>query len=187
MFYNNKGVDAFLANDRTTAYAYFKQGILTDPSLVDNYTILGLLYRRMGRNDWAEENYQVALKIYPDDGTTLENLAALYRMTNRVAEADRIKRDLRSRRYNNPYYHYLLGEEALEIHDLRLARKHFRQAISLQEKNHEFYFALAKTLYLLGEKDSSKHYMKLAKKYSDSKSEEIRYQYKLNTISQLDK
>lgn len=185
MFYNNKGVDALLVGDQIRAYAYFKKGIITDPTLVDNYTNLGLLYRRNGKNDWAKANYLLSLKLAPDDGTTLENLASMYAETGRLSEANKIKRNLNKKRQENPYYHYLLGEEALDVHDLHMAKRHFREAISLQGRNHEFYFAMAKTLYLLGETESSQHYLKLAKKYSDSRPEELRYQMKLDSYSRL--
>jgi tetratricopeptide (TPR) repeat protein len=186
MFYNNKGVDALVEKDFNTAYAYFKQGILTDPYQVDNYTNLGLLYRWMGYDELAEKNYMQSLTIAPEDGTTLENLAVLYRLTGRESEAEKIELSLRNKRRENPYYHFLQGEEALEKNELSEALKHFRNAIQLQEKNHEFYFAMAKTLFLMGEKERSKYYLKLAKKHSRSHSEQLLYQEKLNSYSHLD-
>ena len=186
MFYNNKGVDALIDKDYQRAYAYFKKGIKTDAYMVDNYTNLGLLYRLMGRNDYAENNYTIALKLEPNDGTTLENLAVLYRMTGRVHEADKIQRDLKKKRLSNPYYHYLLGEQALEDSDLLAARKHFRSAINLLSGNHEFYFAMARTLHLLGDKDGTQRFLYLAKKHSDSEpDQQLRYQQKLNSYSKL--
>ena len=187
MFYNNKGVDHLIDNDFEQAYAYFKKGMQYDPTLVDNYTNLGVLYRKLGYLQDAEKNYNFALKISPDDGTTLENLASLYRKTDRLHEADKIERDLRDKRRSNPYYHYLLGQQAFERNELADARGHFRRAITLYDKNHEFHFAMATTLYLLGEKEASQKYMSLAHRYSESKSDELRYQYKLDSYSQLDK
>jgi len=185
MFYNNKGVDALINNDFNQAYAYFKQAIITDDQLLDAYTNLGLLYRRMGRLDWAEQNYLLALKISPDDGSALENLAVLYRRTEREHAADKILRELEIKRKSNPFYHYHLGIEDLEKSQLTQARKHFRNAIKLHRKNHEFYFAMARTLYLMGDKKTSQRYMKLAKKFSNSETERLKYQYKLDAYSSV--
>lgn len=185
LFYNNKGVDYFLAEDFDTAYAYFKKGIYTDASLSDSYTNLGVLYRRVGHDDKAEQIYNQALAIAPGDNTTLENLATLYRATNRLEDADTIERELRSKRRTNPYYHFLLGQQAFEIQDLNKARMHFSRAINLHDKNHEFYYAMARTMFLLGEKKASERYMNLALRYSESEADELRYQYKLNGYSQL--
>ncbi|NNJ73417.1 MAG: tetratricopeptide repeat protein [Enterobacterales bacterium] len=185
MFYNNKGVDALIDENHDMAYAYFKKGILTDAYLVDNYTNLGIMYRRLGHHDYAEQNYTLALKIEPGDGTTLENLAALYTATGRHAEAVSIQRELQNKRLSNPYYHYLLGEQALEKNELLMARKHFRRAIDLHRSNHEFYFAMARTLYLLGDKKGTQRYLNLARKHSETEQEELHYAQKLNSFSQL--
>lgn len=187
LFYNNKGVDYFLIEDFDSAYAYFKKGIYVDPSLSDSYTNLGVLYRRLGEDEKAELVYHQALAIAPEDNTTLENLATLFRATDRQVDADEIERQLRSKRRTNPYYHYLLGQQALERKQLNKARMHFSRAINLHDKNHEFYYAMARTMFLLGEKKASERYMNLALRYSESKSDELRYQYKLDSYSQLDK
>ncbi|MEL0067764.1 MAG: tetratricopeptide repeat protein [Gammaproteobacteria bacterium] len=187
LFYNNKGVDYLLVNDFDTAYAYFKKGIMTDPLLSDSYTNLGVLYRKVGQDEWAEKIYQKALTMSPGDNTTLENLSTLYRATDRASEAEQIDRVLMAERRANPYYHFLLGEQALEQRDLNKAESHFTQAIKLHSRNHEFYFAMARTMFLMGNNKASQRYMNLALRYSESESDELRYQYKLNSYSQLDK
>ena len=87
----------------------------------------------------------------------------------------------------NPYYHFLLGEQAIEQRDLNKSESHFTQAIKLHSRNHEFYFAMARTMFLMGNNKASQRYMNLALRYSESESDELRYQYKLNSYSQLDK
>ncbi len=183
LFYNNNGVDALLEGDNEKAYAYFKEAMLIDNSLMDSYTNLGVLYRRMGHNDKAEQNYNYALRLAPGDHTVLDNLASLYRVTGRVEEADEIVARLERKRQDNPYYHYLLGQRALESNDPLSAKTHFQRAIRLLSENHEFYYAMAKTHYLLGNKEASHRYMLLAKKHSPSEADETRYQFKIDSLA----
>lgn len=187
LFYNNNGVDALMDGNRSKAYVYFKKALQQDPSLMDTYSNLGVLYRRMGHNDKAEQNFDFALALSPGDFSVMENLAALYRVTDRVEQAMQITAELQRKRRDNPYYHYLLGQKALQQHDAQQAKKHFRRALKLLTGNHEFYFAMAQTEYLLGNQESSREYMDLAKKYSDSEADEERYQFKIDSLAQLTK
>ena len=187
MFYNNNGVDALIVNNYDKAYSYFKKALQQDPTLMDTFSNLGVLYRRMGHSDKAEQNFDFALTLAPGDYSVMENLASLYRVTNRVELAEQITDELQRKRQDNPYYHYLLGQKALEQLDAEQAKKHFRRAINLLNGNHEFYFAMAQTEYLLGNEESSQRYMKQAIRYSDSEADEERYQHKIDKLVRLTK
>jgi len=185
MFYNNKGADALIKKNYSKAYAYLRQALITEPSLIEGWTNLGILYRRIGRLDYAENTYQTALTINENDSTTWENLAYIYHLTDRQQQADSIMQRLKTKRLSNHYYHFMLGEVAYEKKEFKQAISHYQKAIKLNRKIHEFYFAIAKSYYQLGDIKNSQKYTALAKKHSHLQSDEMLYQSKINILDQL--
>jgi len=185
MFYNNKGVDSLVSKDYSTAYAYLRKSLITDPSLVEAWTNIGVLYRRNQRLDLAEEAYQNALTINDRDAPSLENLAHIYQLTNREELAEPILTTLKRQRKENPYYHYLLGETEYEAGNWNEAIKHYRRSIRLEKRQHQFYFSLAKSYYQLGDYQNSERYFKLAKRYADKFNVDNLYQSKIDTLASL--
>ncbi len=183
LFYNNKGAEALIDKNFTVAYAYFRQALLTDPYLVETLANLGVLYHRMGENKYAEDTYDTALSIKHNDTTVLENLAYIYSTTDRQKQADIILARVKERHKENPYYHYHLGEIEFENKNWEGAKKHYLKAISLNKKQHLFYFAIAKVYFLQGKSKLSKKYIALAKKYTPSEKQQLLYQNKLNLLN----
>ncbi len=182
LFYNNKGAEALIDKNMTVAYAYFRKALFTDPYLVEALANLGVLYHRAGENKYAEDTYNTALAIKQNDTTVLENLASIYSITDRQKQAENIRARLKEKRKNNPYYYYNLGEIEFENKNWEGAKKHYRKAISLNKKQHIFYFALAKVYFLQGEIKLSKKYIALAKKHTPSEEQQLLYQNKLNLL-----
>jgi tetratricopeptide (TPR) repeat protein len=58
MFYNNKGIDAFLRQDYVTAYAYFREALTVNPNFDSAWVNLGILYRLSQYFPQAEKAYQ---------------------------------------------------------------------------------------------------------------------------------
>ena len=185
MFYNNKGADAFLNKDFTTAYAYFREAVLVKPQFHSAWINLGILYRLNGYFSQAEEAYQHALILNPDSLTALENLAHLYNHTNREEQADEILVDVAKKRGNNPFYHVSLGEQKLEQRHWDEALAHFRKALALDRSKHQVYFGLARVYFEIGELQKSQRYLKLAKHKAGNRQDEDRYQNKIAFLSSL--
>ena len=186
MFYNNKGADALIKDNYTGAYAYFRSALSTDPMMIEGWTNLGLLYRRVGSIELAEETYLRALSINKDDATTLVNIAHIYRITGREEKAEHIRNKIELQRKNNPFYYFILGEVAYEKQDWTLAINQYKKAIRLDKKQHQFYFSLAKTYYKTGNIKQSKKFMALAKKYSQMDDLQLLYQGKLEQLSDIE-
>lgn len=182
MFYNNKGVDALVKNDFITAYAYFKKAINLTPDFVSAWANLGLLYRKNNLLELAEKTYLYAMKV--DDGnlTVYDNLAFLYRLTDRNNMADKLIAKVKAKRLDNPYYHYILGEQDFDEQEYEQALEHYRNALRLDRGKHEIYYGLAKAHHALGNTLRSKRYLILAKRKSNNRDEQNRYQGKLNAL-----
>ncbi|AWL13070.1 hypothetical protein HMF8227_02618 [Saliniradius amylolyticus] len=184
MFYNNKAADALVKDDYVTAYAYLKRALMTDPELPEGWVNLGVLYRYNHLLGEAEAAYHQALNLAPNH-TALENLALLYQMTGRDEQAEVMLARIERQRQDNPYYHFLLGEIALDESHPKEAIDHYRDALKLDRNKHVFYFGLARAFAELGNMDATRRYLKKARQYADYQDEERRYDNKLNLLSRV--
>ncbi|MDN4501611.1 tetratricopeptide repeat protein [Alteromonadaceae bacterium BrNp21-10] len=182
MFYNNKGAMAMIENDYTLAYRYFRQALMLAPDYIPSWSNMGVLYRISGHSDWAEEVYKAALIMDSDSLNVLDNLAILYDITKRKSDAHDIRAKIERRRQDNPYYHYYLGELAYQNRDWRQATKHYRRAIRLESKEHQFYFSLARTYSQMGKLSATRKNLSLAKRHSDTDEQYNRYASKLTLL-----
>ena len=89
---------------------------------------------------------------------------------------------VKKRRNSNPYYHVNLGEQELEQRHWDKALAHFRRALALDRGKHEVYFGLARAYFEIGELQQSERYLKQAKNKAHNKSDEQRYQNKLEFL-----
>lgn len=185
MFYNNKGADALLANSYTKAYAYFRAAIKQDPSFDSTWVNLGFLYRLQGFYQYAEASYKQALNVDEENLTAWENLAYLYQYTKREKHAEEILTWVDNKRASNPFYHFILGEQDVELGLYDRALSHYRRALKLDKQSHEIYFGLAKAYYALGEINRSEQYLRMAKRKASNDQDQQRYQYKLSLLSRL--
>lgn len=185
MFYNNKGADAFLNNDYTTAYAYFRAAVLSKPRFHSAWINLGILYRLNSYFSQAENSYHHALLLNPDSLTALENLAHLYNYTDREVQAQELLVEVAKRRASNPFYHVNLGEQKLEQKHWDEALAHFRRALALDRSKHQVYFGLARVYFEIGELQKSQRYLKLAKHKTNNRQDADRYQHKIAFLNSL--
>lgn len=185
MFYNNKGAQALVRSEYDLAYAYFKASIIEDSTFSPVWGNLGLLYKKVGLKGYAEQAYLASVNFNYKNYNAWNNLAILVSEQNRHEEAKTIYSYIHKARMKNPYYHGLLGEEAYFNGDYQVAINHYKKAKSMSDKEHEFYFGLAKSFYKLGEYKKSEYYLLKAKRYANFKDIEDKYQSKLNLLSRL--
>lgn len=183
MFYNNKGADALLSEDYETAYAYFREAANIAPNFVSTWVNLGILYRFSGLYDSSEAAYLHAIELKEDNLTAWENLAFLYDFTGRKDEARTIANRIERQRDDNPYYHFILGEQEFDEGNLEGALRHYRDALKLDKSKHEIYFGLAKTYYEMGDVRRSQLYFKKARDRSRYGQDQEKYQGKLDLLS----
>ncbi|GAB2706890.1 tetratricopeptide repeat protein [Aliiglaciecola aliphaticivorans] len=186
MFYNNKGADALLSESYSEAYAYFKKAALLSPDFVSTWINLGILYRLVGDYESAENTYKHALQLDEDNLTGWENLAFLYETVGRRDEAEAITSRIERVRSDNPFHHFIQGEQSFENKEFELALQHYRNALKLDRSKHEIYFGLAKVYYELGDVRRSQLYLKKAKNRARSYQDQDRYQGKLDLLSRDD-
>ena len=95
------------------------------------YNALGVLYQKLGAYDVAEANFKMAIKLNPDDSSTLNNYGLLLCQSQRFEEAD----ETFLKAANNPLYatpelaYTNAGTCALNNGQIELAENYFNEAL----------------------------------------------------------
>lgn len=187
MFHNNKAAAAFSEGNHAQAYRYYRAAIDADPKFAVTWSNLAVLYRINGLNELARRSYYFSLSLDPTSTNTLSNLAFLYRQTGEVKKAKLLEDRVLTKRNNNPYYYLMLGNEAYKRNDLNEAINQYNRTLQLDRQNHEAYFGLAKTYYLLDNNSRASHYLEKAVRTATSTQDQHRYEHKLAILNQVAK
>ena len=182
MFYNNRAAEALLEKDLARAYAYLKAAYQQDPLQDEVVVNLGVLYRFAGEYNLAEDAYIHASELDVQNYTSIENLAHLYRLKGYEKRASVLEQRVRRAREENPFYHFILGEEARARNELDTAIVHYRKALRLDRRNHESLFGMGVVMYQQGNLEEAERYMEMAAKRSKLNSDRQRYNGKLAYI-----
>lgn len=185
MFYNNKAAVAVANGNDAQAYRYYQAAIEADAYYAPSWSNLGVLYRTNNMPELAERSYQQSLTLDPHSTNTLANLAYLYRQRGDVAQAEPLERRVMVKRRTNPYYHLMLGNEAYKAHRYDTAISHYEKAVTLDNKNHEAYFGLARSYYAIHNNQQAAGYMLKATRNAPSAYDQQRYRHKLSLLNQL--
>lgn len=185
MFYNNKAIDALFAENHDLAYAYLRAALREDPSLDSVLGNLGALYDVAGHPQWAEDSYREAVRLNTASTVAAEGLAKILATTGRQAEADTILARLEHTRERNPYYQYMLGEEAFDEADWRQAIHFFNKARELMPDSDRPYFGLAKAYSALGDARAAETYLRRAERHAGSDELKEKYRGKISALSSL--
>ncbi len=167
MYYNNKGVDALTSKDYVTAYQYFKAATAQDIDFSTAWGNLGVLYRFTDHNEMAEKVYRYTIDIDNKNLTTHSNLALLLRINKQDKKAIKIEKYILKQRVSNPFYHALLGDNAFRQKAYKESIHHYKKAIRLNSKRHEFYFGLAKSYFKLNDVTLAKKAIKKAIRFDN--------------------
>jgi Flp pilus assembly protein TadD len=186
-FYSNRGVEFLIQGDKDTAMANLLRAIEIDPDNSNNWTNLGVAYRRMNQLDKAEYAYQQALSKNKSDLSALNNLAILYQITGKIKDAIKYNKKLEGYLQKNPYYMIKLAKQEMEKGNYSEALKLAKKAIKKHGDEHEFYFVAAKAYAYLGDKDKAMLNLALAEKYALQSRNKNQYSRKLELLRELKK
>lgn len=163
-FYVNKAADYLINNEPSKAYAYLRAAVKQDPTNSGAWLNLGVLFSQHQLYPQAQSYYQMALELRPTFTTAYENMALLYARQGDDDKAQLMLGRLQKKRTKNPYYHMVLGDIAIETQSYKEAIKHYKDAIAINGKPHEFHFSMAKAYYKLGDIKNAHRYLENAKR-----------------------
>ncbi len=186
-FYSNKGIELLMENDLNSALVYLLRATEIDPDNSNNWSNLGVVYRRLEQLDKAEQAYLRAIRIDKFDLTALNNLSVLYQKLGDLKRAKKYEKKLERYRRKNPYYLIELSNQEIENQNYPKALKLAKKAIKIHGEEHEFYFVAAKIYALLGNKKKSQANLEYAHKYAEEAREIDLYSRKLELLEKLKK
>ncbi|MCG2583135.1 type IV pilus biogenesis/stability protein PilW [Massilia sp. TS11] len=126
-----------------------KQAILIDPASADAYGMRALIYMAMGENVLADENFQRALKLAPDNPNLSNNYGSFLCQAGRPAQAiPYFEAALRNRNYQAPLGALVnAGSCSLKLKNFDAAERYLLDALRLDADQPATNAALAR-LYL---------------------------------------
>lgn len=163
-FYVNKAADHMIDDEPSKAYAYLRAAVKKDPKNHGAWLNLGVLFSQHNLYPQAESYYEMAITLRPSFTTAYENMALLYARQGDNEKAKSLLAKLHKKRIKNPYYHMVLGDIANETQSYEQAIKHYKNAIAINNRPHEFHFSLAKAYYRLGDIKNAQRYLEKAKR-----------------------
>jgi tetratricopeptide (TPR) repeat protein len=166
-YYANVGVEAMLQDDYDKAYMHTRKAINADNYSAPAWNNLGVLYARADQDELARRSFLTALQIDPDADSAMANLAALHHQLGNEHRAAELNQKLAERRDKNPYYHFYLGEDLLEVGRYEESIEQFRQAIRIKKDEELFYLALAEAQLALNRLTAAEKNLKKAQRYTE--------------------
>jgi Flp pilus assembly protein TadD len=184
-FYSNLGIELLLQEKMDAAIAYLKYSTELDPDSSNNWSNLGVAYRRVNRLDEAEKAYLHALKKDEADLTALNNLAILYRMTGQAKLSDKYAKKLERYHLQNPYYLIGLAKNEINAGNYAKAMKYANKAIDKYGDEHEFHFVAAQIYAHQGDTQKAVEYLRNAQKFALYRVDRDLYSRKLELLGKL--
>lgn len=181
-FYVNKSADFMIANEPSKAYAYLRAAIKQDPENAGAWLNLGVLFSQHDLYPQAQEYYEMAISLRPTFTTAYENMALLYARQGDEEKAQNLLAKLHKKRAKNPYYHMVLGDIAIESQSYQQAIEHYKDAIALNNRPHEFHFSMAKAYYSLGDIENAHRYLENAKRRANDNEVSEQYTSKISIL-----
>lgn len=132
-WHSNLGTEALLAGDLPLAFAELSRALRLAPAAAHIWVNLGVVYRRVGLPEHAEAAWLIALEHNQRQLQAISNLHMLYRSQQRQPLVEELDELMLYYRKRNPFYHYLLAQEAEKEARFNDALGHLRRAQKLHQ------------------------------------------------------
>lgn len=145
--------------DSDTAERMLKKVIRMNPDIAKAHKDLGIIYLNKRLFDYAEDEFQTALKLAPNDFEILFEYGNYLYSISKNLEADRYYGEALEVSPNNVLALTFMGLNKLILNQLDEAYKYIMKAVKL-EPNHEYVqFCVGRILYARGEYEDAKRYL----------------------------
>lgn len=187
-FYNNRGSELMQDGYIVAAKAHFDAALAQDPGFAPAWNNLGVLRMRNHQPGLAERDYLAALQRDASYAPALSNMVNLYQFTGDEAKVDTYMHRLRRAQLGDPFYQFLQADQAEKRGDYAIAATHYRRAIRLYDKVHQFHFGLARVYFLSGDMERARR--ELSRALALSSEDAVmrnRYQAKMDSLRRWSK
>jgi Flp pilus assembly protein TadD len=182
MYMNNRAAEVLMEGDVDQAYWWARSALLSDSRFLGAFNTLGVIYRRHGRADLAEQVFSKVIALEPANVPALSNLVLTLRNLGRNADAEPLAQRLAQIQPDPPYKYYDLGLAALRVGDFLGAKRQFRRELDRMSYSSELHFLLAMAHYALGELDQAREQLVQAREQSVGEQDRQRYSAKLAAL-----
>ncbi|RFF29994.1 tetratricopeptide repeat protein [Wenzhouxiangella sediminis] len=159
-FYNNRAAELLVAGNTEAAGPWVTQALELDREFAAAWITRGVLARRQGEPEAAENDFLKALELDERSLNALVNLVSLKRETGEREDMIRYGRRLEDLSPDDPYFLWELGRFQRELGELALARRAFERAVRLTEgEDPELLAGLAELLFEMGEREDARRYL----------------------------
>lgn len=144
-----------------TALDEIKQAIQIEPNFADAYGVRALIYMDMGETRLADDNFQHALRLSPEDPDLINNYGWFLCQNKRPAESiDYFERALKSRTYQSPAKALNnAGMCSLKLGKTEVAERYFTQAFRFDPTLNSASLNLSKLAYVRKDWERAKFYI----------------------------
>lgn len=144
----------------TTALDEVKQALQIDPGLADAYSVRALIYMEMAENRLAEENFQQAMKLAPDNPDLANNYGWFLCQTGRADKSiPYFEKALSNRQYSSPSRALNnAGMCSLRMKNMAEAEKYLTRAFQFEPGNPDINLSLAKLHLARGDQPRAQFY-----------------------------
>jgi Tfp pilus assembly protein PilF len=186
MYLNNRAAEAFVQGQLDDAYWWARAAIAQDPKFTSAYNTLGVIYRRHGNVQEAQQVLAYAMESSPKNTRVMSNMVLVLNDLGRVAEAQALARRLDQIEPNPPFSYFMEGMVAMRKGDYRTAKDLFAREVDRAPYYHEFHFWLAAAYLGLGDTSRAEKQLNLAMDTSTTRNAHDLYAAKLNRIKALE-
>lgn len=164
LYYGNVASELMLDKKYKEAFRYFVKAIELEPSEASIWSNLGVLYRRVGLDEYAEKAYFIALDYETRNASALNNLAYLYKASGKNDRSEYYEKLAKASQVKNPYFRYSRAQAAFDKYQFDLAEKHINYAIRKNKSEPSFYDLKSKIHEMLGERIEASKAFKIAQR-----------------------
>ena len=150
LLHSNNAVERLQRGDTTGATREITAALALDQASATIRSNAGVVHRRAGRREAAEQAYLHALDLEPDHIAALSNLVGLYRAGGATGLANRYDRRLKRVQASDPFSQFLEAQEFMELGAYGEAVSRYKRAIRLLPNQPMFHFSLADAYRKLG-------------------------------------
>jgi Tfp pilus assembly protein PilF len=182
MFLNNRAVETLIQGNVNDAYWWVKAAILQDPSFINSYITLGVIYRTIHHSEYAEAVLEKIAIYDPDNTTILTNRVLVLRDLGRDAEANELAQRLVKLDKHPPWGYYMEAQAEYQAGHYDNARHLFEKEIARDPQHHEFEYGLALVYDKLHDPAHAMNHLERALELSLAKSNRDFYAAKLEKL-----
>jgi tetratricopeptide (TPR) repeat protein len=187
MYMNNRAAESMVQRDLDSAYWFTRKAIEADPSFVNSYNTLGVIYQHHDNLPEAETALRYAYALQPNSTIAMFNLAQVLDTLGKKDEATVLRDQLARLEPHPPFYYFNIGQKAMQDGDFRRARSMFAREVDRAPYYHEFHFWLAVAAYKLGDLKVADKHMELALENSTTTRDHELYAAKLDKLKAFER